>query len=62
MCKSSSTRVHAEFNIEFENDYEIDEVRKLLNDADGCTVHDEQKDGDINQLKLKVKMRRSYQE
>ena len=37
---------HAEsLNIEFENDYEIDEVRKLLNDADGCTVHDEQKDG-----------------
>ena len=37
---------HAEsLNIEFENDYEIEEVRKLLNDADGCTVHDEQKDG-----------------
>ena len=37
---------HAEsLNIEFENDYEIDEVRKLLNDADGCVVHDEHKDG-----------------
>ena len=37
---------HAEsLNIEFENDYEIEEVRKLLNDADGCTVHDEQRDG-----------------
>ena len=37
---------HAEsLNIEFENDYKIDEIRKLLNDADGCTVHDEQKDG-----------------
>ena len=48
---------HAEsLNIEFENDYEIDEVRKLLNDADGCTVHDEQKDGGyITQLEAEGK-------
>ena len=48
---------HAEsINIEFENDYEIDEVRKLLNDADGCTVHDEQKDGGyITQLEAEGK-------
>ena len=32
-------------NIEFENEYDLDTVRKILNVAPGCKVIDEQKDG-----------------
>ncbi len=32
-------------NIEFENDYELDAVKKLLRNAPGCKVIDEHKDG-----------------
>ena len=32
-------------NIEFENDYDLEVVRKILNNAPGCKVIDEQKDG-----------------
>ena len=32
-------------NIEFENDYDLNTIKKILNNAPGCKVIDEQKDG-----------------
>ena len=32
-------------NVEFENDYDLETVRKILQNAPGCKVIDEQKDG-----------------
>ncbi len=37
---------HSEsINIEFQNDYDLEDVKKILNKAPGCKVIDEQKDG-----------------
>ncbi len=39
---------HAESaNIEFENEYDLDTVRKILENAPGCKVVDEHKDGKL---------------
>ena len=37
---------HSEsINIEFQNDYDLEDVKKILNKAPGCKVIDKQKDG-----------------
>ena len=48
---------HAEsLNIEFDKNFTLDQVRELLNNAEGCVVHDEQKDGGyITQLEAEGK-------